>query len=354
MTQQHPRGRFITRRVFVSYLGVAAASAFMPALVGCDAVADTFGQPSNGTDTDAASSSSTQSVETPSGSFIARFAALSDIHVSSDFEPGIQHTRAAFGAVAWMDPLPDAIIINGDIVNHGHEEEYDLVVELAAEAGLSFPDDFELTMGDHEQWGYIADGAAPDYAGQREIFMRRCGQESMYHDAFVCGEHLIFLGPDADPSEWSLMNVSDEQLAWLDEQLAKDAAEGRRSFVFMHEPVNYTVPYTYEGEQKFASFERSGDFVNVVSKYGQAAIITGHTHSPSAFYQPDPNGPLYVADGAVAYLRDDAYTDAMSEAGAAQSRGMFIDVYDDRTEYISWDFVLEGEADTGHYTIVME
>lgn len=341
-----PLGRLTTRRVFVSYLGIATAAALVPGLSGCSmgqALQDTFGdetEPSN-----QPSNPSGQSVEA-SPFPTARLAVISDIHIAGDFEEALQHTRAAFQAIMQFDPPPDAIIINGDIANHGFEEEYDLLQQLAAETGFAFPDDFILTMGDHEQWGHIPYGAEPDYPGQREVFLRRCGLDSLYYDRSVNGEHLIMLGPDEDPATWPAMKMSEAQLAWLDQQLAADDQQGLRSFVFLHEPPNDTVPYTFEGEIKHGANESSDAFRAVVDKYRNAIVFSGHTHSPVAFNRPLENGPLYVADGAVAYLRDDAYTDERTEAGSAQSRGLLADIYSDRVEFLAWDFVAATPLDS--------
>lgn len=340
------QGRLVTRRLFVSYLGAATAAALAPALSGCsmaDAIADTFG----GSAPEAPGQEPVQPEVAESSPFpTARIAVLSDTHVAADFDAAMQHLPAAFQAIMRFDPAPDAIVLNGDIVNHGYEWEYDLVEQLAAEAGFAFPADFLPAMGDHEQWGPIADGAEPDYPGQRAIFLRRCQLDGLYYDTTVNGEHVIVLGPDEDPSAWDRMRMSEAQLEWLDQLLAADAANGARSFVVLHEPADDTVPFTFEGEQKHGSNESSAAFRQVVDKYPLAAVITGHTHAPAAWNRPHPDGPLYVCDGAVAYLRDGAFENDISEEGAAQSRGLLVDVYPDRTVFQAWDFVLDSPLDS--------
>jgi 3',5'-cyclic AMP phosphodiesterase CpdA len=246
-----------------------------------------------------------------------------------------------------FDPAPDAVVINGDIVNHGFDAEYDLIETLAAEAGRTFPGDFILVMGDHEQWGTIRQGGPADYAGQREAFLRRAGLSRLYYDTYVNDQHVAVLGPDADPRRWDTLNFSGDQLQWLDALLAADADAGVRTFVFMHAPANDTVAYTFEGQLKRDTLDASAAFMDVVSKYPQAIVVSSHTHSLPDFQRPNPQGPLFVSTGAVAYLRPDAHTD-WSDAGLAYSHGLLVDIYRNRTEFTPWDFVMQAAADGGY------
>jgi 3',5'-cyclic AMP phosphodiesterase CpdA len=272
------------------------------------------------------------------------------MHVSAAFDPSIGHAQGAFAAIGQFDPKPDAVIINGDITDHGQPEEYDLVEQLAAAEGLDFPQDFILIMGNHEQRGYTDEATSEAFAAQRNLFMERCGVGHLYYDLEVNGVHVIALGPDADPQAWWAVRFTDKQLTWLDELLAKDVQRGRLAFVFTHQPINDTVAYTHDGELAYDSLESSDQLHDVVSKYDNVVVVSAHSHSPCDFYQPDASGPLYVADSAVAYLRTDPFVN-WSEDGINYSRGLIADVYGNRIEFTSWDFVLNDEADTGGYTL---
>ena len=351
--QTHVGGPLVARRLFVAY--TAAALAAMPSIAGC---ASSSGQSSPA----AQSSDSEEPLQASDRSAapedmgpprrLARFAVIGDTHVTGSFEPGITHTRAAFQAITQFDPAPDAIIINGDITDHGLPEEYDLVEQLASEAGLQFPASFVPVMGNHEQRGADGPYTAEAYQEQRNVFLQHCQLQRLYYDTEINGQHIIALGPDADPAAWWTFKLSDGQLSWLDDLLARDAEQGRRSFVFLHQPADNTVCYTHEGELAYLSLESSAELLRVVSKYPDAILLTGHSHSPSDFQRPDPAGPLYVANSAVAYLRTDPHDSTVGDTAA--SRGLIVDVYTDRTEFISWDYAIGDEADTGRYDLPCE
>ena len=280
---------------------------------------------------------------------IARLAFISDLHVAADFPAAVSHARSAFAALAAFEPAPNAIIVNGDITDDGQPEEYDLLVQLAAEAQLQFPHDFIPAMGNHEQRGYLHESTPEAFQAQRSLFLQHCGLDRLYYDTEVNGIHIIVLGPDADPASWKTTRVSEEQLHWLDMQLLNDKLIGRPSFVVFHQPVNDTVLYTYKGELAHGVFE-SGDQVKaVLSKYNDIVVVTAHSHSPNSFFQEE-GGPLYVADSAVAYMRTDSHT-SWKDSDTNYSRGLITDVFGDRVEFISWDFVLQDEADTGRYKL---
>ena len=346
-----PQGTLVTRRMFVAY--TAAAIAALPQLAGCASRESMSLKSSSIGEAEeplAASDSGAAPEDAGPPRFIARLAVIGDTHVTPSFEPAVIHTQAAFQAITQFNPTPDAIVINGDITDHGLEEEYDLVTQLAEEAGLHFPDSFVPAMGNHEQRGADGQNTPETYQEHRDVFLRRCGLQRLYYDTVINGLHLIVLGPDADPSAWWSFRLSDEQLSWLDDLLERDDAQGRRSFVILHQPANDTVCYTHEGEVAHGSLESSATLLQVISKYPNAILMTGHSHSPNDYQRPDPEGPLFVANSAIAYLRPDPH-DGTGEGGFGMSRGLIVDVYSDRTEFISWDYVLGDEADPGRYSL---
>ena len=345
-------GTLITRRLFVAY--TAAALLASAGLSGCASSEPRYSVASSLSSDELleASDRSASPEDIGPPRHLARLAVIGDTHVTASFEPGVMHTRAAFQAITQFDPQPDAIIINGDITDHGLEEEYDLVTQLAAEAGLQFPGSFVPVMGNHEQRGGFTEFSPEVYQLQRDLFLRRCQLNRLYYDTEVGGQHLIALGPDADPENWWTFRLSAEQLSWLDDLLARDAEQSRRSFVFLHQPARDTVLYTHEDELAQYALESSEGLLAVVNKYRDVILLTGHSHSPNDFQRPDPAGPLFVANSAIAYLRTDAHDSTVGDT--TMSRGLIIDVFTDRTEFTAWDYAIGDTADTGTYTLSRE
>ena len=357
-------GRLVTRRAFVMQLaGVGltgslfAGCAGQPSSSDADSASSNEGfeeAPDDRPKSDSGTLDEKPSAETadsnPHEHHIARIALVSDMHIDAGFEVSIGHAQAAFAALTQFDPAPDAIVINGDITNHGQPEEYDLAQELAAGSGLTFPASFVCAMGNHEQRGYYDDTSPEAFQAQRDLFIERCGLERLYYGLEVNGVHLLLLGPDADPQSWMTVRMSDEQLAWLHDMLEADAKAGRISFVFSHQPLDETVIHTYEGEYAYGALESSSALREVIADYGNAILVTAHTHSPADFFRPDNKGPLFVGDSAVAYLRHDPYLD-WTEEGTLYSCGVLADVFGDRIEFLSWDFVNGAPDEAGSYML---
>lgn len=270
---------------------------------------------------------------------LARLALISDTHVSADFPVSSEHWRSAFAAIRSLDPAPDAIAINGDITDHGTEEEYDLVKELSHEAGFAFPDDFILAMGNHEQRGGFEEHTAETYQVQREIFLARSGLANLYYTTQVNSIPIVVLGPDVDPSFWDRFKLSDKQIAWLGDTLDEQGRFGLPVFVFLHQPLDNTVPHTHEGERKHGTNESSAALAEALKGRTNVALVTGHTHAPCNVSRPDPAGPLQVSDSAVGYVRFNAAPTDDYDDGTLYSAGMTVDVFADRAEFTVWDYV---------------
>jgi 3',5'-cyclic-AMP phosphodiesterase len=73
---------------------------------------------------------------------------LSDPHVGADWGDGdsVARLAAAVASVRALEPNPDAVLLSGDIADHGVDDEYELVRELLA--GLEAP--VHVLPGNHD------------------------------------------------------------------------------------------------------------------------------------------------------------------------------------------------------------
>ena len=218
---------------------------------------------------------------------VMRFVATSDAHVITPGDMGstriTKMIKAAYGyAEADADYTAlDAVVFAGDNTDDG------AFISFASFVAAS---DSVLREGT-ERLVVVSDSHDGNMYDKRslELFTHLTGQETDFHRV-INGFH--FIGVSASAVEGK--HYTEEQVQWLDEELAKATAEAPEQpvFVFNHEHVLDTV---------FGS--RSNDgwgldvFTDVLSKYPQVIDISGHSHYPA-------NDPRAIWQGAFTAIND--------------------------------------------------
>ena len=343
--RQHRR---LTRRAFAGLAATATASVLLGA-AGCSGQPATPTEPSDPNAVSPLKQSLDAEAAMPSR-VLASFVLLSDLHVSADYQPGIDHLHRALDVIAGMTPAPDAIVVNGDLTNRGTQEEYDLVRSIFEQHGVNPSGQVLWAMGNHEQYNDDWVNDEQRYADQRNRFCAFAERAQVYGDYTVADQHIVVLGPDvSSQTHWAHIRLSTTQLEWLRTQLEADRAAGRWTFVFLHIPLNDTVALTHYGEYAFDAVENSAEVRAVVDAYPHAVLVSGHTHYQWEGIVPNPPGPLYVNEAAVGYTRlvPDEQRSADSDL---YSRGMRLVVYSNRVDFECWDFIAGSMVDGATYT----
>ncbi|MGY1438330.1 metallophosphoesterase [Streptomyces reniochalinae] len=214
------------------------------------------------------------------------FAQISDVHLGQDRGDGGARARArAERVLACLAGLPgelDAVLLTGDIADHGTEGEYRLAAELFAAHGV-----LPLTCpGNHDVRGpyrsVLLGGDAVDASPVNQAH-HLPGATLLMCDSSVPGKGHGYL--------------DDTTLTWLDAEL--DAApDGRPAFVcFHHPPVplhgQYVDAIRQFGQERLAE---------VVGRHGNVAgLLCGHSHTPAV--TTFAGLPLVAAPGVVSTLR---------------------------------------------------
>lgn len=241
---------------------------------------------------------------------LAKFVVISDTHVGYNYPPYTDRAKNMFEDVAEFCPDNDAIIVNGDITDHGMLEEYETFASVAEAAGFAYPDDFVLVIGNHDQYD-STEGAQP-VSNLTDLFREQAGisdQVHPYYDRTINGVHLIMLGPDSYPNgNWAHFGISDEQVQWMDSLIAADKESGTLSFVFMHEPLFETVRSTMPGDfghEWSLSSEDNDNLHAHIRRHDNVVFFSGHTHSMPDTVQLERDLGLYVGTGSVGYCVTD-------------------------------------------------
>jgi 3',5'-cyclic-AMP phosphodiesterase len=188
-------------------------------------------------------------------------AQLTDPHITVG--PGdagsAEALAAAVAAVNAFDPLPDAVLLTGDVTEHASEAEYERAAELLAE--LSIP--VHLLVGNHDDPdGLRAHLGAPGDEGQPLQYSQALGPLRLIAcDTTVRGQDAGALGP--------------ERLAWLEAELERDRATP--TLLAMHHPP-LLIGMDVLDEIGLAQADRLALRELIAANPQVKRIVAGHVH----------------------------------------------------------------------------
>lgn len=237
------------------------------------------------------------------------FAAFSDIHMDepgSNYPYDEDHLKMAFSAAAKRNV--DFVITSGDHVNNAgwdnggnrynmfYTYEYATYQKILAESDYVNP--VYEAIGNHELWnGDTESSPKKDQAGhtQYNFFIKATGLDSntstiangkAYYEITEknTGDHFIFLALEGGFYTDRVNEFTTEQLNWLESKLESYKNDKKNIYIIEHanfykwgagdilspEPL-YDIPLK-------PSCSSTKALENLLSKYQNAVVITGHTH----------------------------------------------------------------------------
>ena len=268
------------------------------------------------------------------------------IDVISDPQDDPEDYKLAISRLNAMPEKAGALVINGDLVDNGSQEQWDRF--LAAREEAPHDSGVELwTIGNHEMYGKETSEV------HMQRFLTYSGQEKPWNEVVVDGTPLISINTehysdvDRDGKE-PFQRISAEQLQWLDERLAHWDKQGLTALVFTHPLLPGTVSMSHSAWYQ-NDFEDEQAISDVLSKYNDIVAFTSHSHSSlkqnnwwgTRRYDGTPQGAIgfpVVNTGAILneYLPDGDHDEEIVDDKAAT--GLRVKVYDDRIRVEAWDF----------------
>ena len=268
------------------------------------------------------------------------------IDVISDPQDDPEDYKLAIRRLNAMPEKAGALVINGDLVDNGSQEQWDKF--LAAREDAPHDSGAELwTIGNHEMYGKETSEV------HMQRFLKYSGQDKPWNEVVVNGTPLISINTeyysdiDREGKE-PFQRISAEQLKWLDERLAHWDAQGVTALVFTHPLLPGTVSMSHSAWYQ-NDFEDEQAISDVLSKYNDVVAFTSHSHSSlkqnnwwgTRRYDGTPQGAIgfpVVNTGAILneYLPDGDHDEEVVDDKAAT--GLRVKVYDDRIRVEAWDF----------------
>ena len=210
--------------------------------------------------------------------------AISDVHLSGSGDDSQRQNNYREALQFYKSRGVDVIVMNGDMTDLGEESAYDNLVSIFTEV---YPNEATrpavvATADNHEYYPAWNDSSA--LQGTKDLFRNKMGAidtklqettEANLNTVRQMGGYTL-IGVSEDYFKGGEAGFNASTVTWLDEQLAAvTAAEPDKPvFVAIHQPPKNTVMQS--------EIDGSGitDFTEVLSKYPQAVVLSGHTHAP--------------------------------------------------------------------------
>ena len=194
-------------------------------------------------------------------------AQISDLHIKAEgnLAYGIVDTaqmlRECVASIMRQNPLPDFVVVTGDMVDYGRKNEYDLLKELLAP--LDMP--LYVVVGNHDERQLLREafsGPGFEYLEQFDEFVQ--------YAVDLGGLRLLALDTGV-PME-GRGTLCAKRLAWLNERLGEDVSP---TLIAMHHP-----PFlTGIAHMDAIGLEGSAELEDIISRHSHVErLLCGHLH----------------------------------------------------------------------------
>ncbi len=219
------------------------------------------------------------------------------------------HLRLALERLARLDPLPQALVFTGDLADRAEPAAYARLREIVEPAVATFGAEVVWVMGNHDERAAYSLGL---FGEESEAAQDRV------HD--VDGLRIIAL--DTSVPGYHHGELTDDQLAWLADELATPAPHG--TLLALHHPP---VPSPLLRAAEIIELYDQHKLADVVRGTDVRGILGGHLHFST--YSTFAGVPVSVAS-ATCYTSDPAPVDRFVSGVDAHQAVTMLHLYDDR------------------------
>ena len=226
----------------------------------------------------------------------------------------------------------DAYVIAGDIAENGFQSEFD---SIAADLVGINAKNFIMVAGNH-------DIRLRDYEQSKKTFLdfmnslnaEENAQESLYYSYDVEGYKFIVLA--SEEARFEDAYISETQLEWLDAEVKSATKGGKPVFVVLHYPLKDThgLPDTWSNSlwESGSVGEQSDAIYDILNKYENVILITGHLHTGFGQYTYQKIGNIYGVNVPSVGIenKDGEYNNA--------GTGFYVEVEKDEVTFRARDF----------------
>ena len=200
---------------------------------------------------------------------------ISDTHLDARFPGGKLNLERGLRDMNKFDN--DAIVHVGDITNYGDEASVKYFYDIMRDS--CDVENWVVATGNHEighPEEFTNEEARQNFIKYHNEYTGQ-GIENAYYSMDVEGYTFIVLC-DQSEDNWDSCDIYEDQVAFLDAELARGTAEGKPVFVVCHVPVEgangQDIIYEDGGLDEYSDVVKS-----TLEKYENVFFISGHVHT---------------------------------------------------------------------------
>jgi 3',5'-cyclic-AMP phosphodiesterase len=184
---------------------------------------------------------------------------LSDAHVRDDDDQPERMLADAVRRIVAMDPAPGAVLLTGDLTEHGRPHEYERVRELLAPLGMPV----HVLGGNHDDREAMLAAFPPEEPGDGD-----------YRYVTRCGPLRLVVVDTTEPGRIE-GRLGEERLGWLAARLAEDR-ETPTVVAMHHPPLVIGIPAWDAIGLPAADHVACGE---ILARHPQVLrVVAGHVH----------------------------------------------------------------------------
>lgn len=264
------------------------------------------------------------------------FVAWGDPQISNYMPARAAAFTAAAQDVANAQDDIDALLVVGDIAENGLECEYDFITENIKDIGV---DNYLMAVGNHDVRLRLYNQVVDRFTTFQNDLNAAAGSDlvidKLNYSYEINGYTFVVMGTDR--AEFEESYFGEEQLNWLDAELEENAVEGKPVFVILHQPLKNThgLPLTWgNGKNERAGHvgEQNDELYEIMNKYSNVILITGHLHTGFGQYSYEKIGNIHGVNIPSTSIenKDGGYNNA--------GTGYMVEVYSDKIIFRARDF----------------
>lgn len=200
---------------------------------------------------------------------------ISDTHLDARFPGGKLNLEFGLRDMNKFDN--DAVVVVGDLTNYGDEASVKYFYDIMRDTCDA--ENWVVATGNHEighPEEFTNEEARQNFIKYHNEYTGQ-GIENAYYSVDVDGYTFIVLC-DQSEDNWDSCDIYEDQVAFLDAELARGTAEGKPVFVVCHVPVEgangQDIIYEDGGLDEYSDVVKS-----TMEKYENVFFISGHVHT---------------------------------------------------------------------------
>ncbi|MBR0349558.1 MAG: metallophosphoesterase [Clostridia bacterium] len=200
---------------------------------------------------------------------------ISDTHLDARFPGGKLNLERGLRDMNKFDN--DAVVVVGDLTNYGDEASVKYFYDIMRDTCDA--ENWVVATGNHEighPEEFTNEEARQNFIKYHNEYTGQ-GIENAYYSMDVDGYTFIVLC-DQSEDNWDSCDIYEDQVAFLDAELARGTAEGKPVFVVCHVPVEgangQDIIYEDGGLDEYSDVVKS-----TLEKYENVFFISGHVHT---------------------------------------------------------------------------